>query len=294
MVGMRIGTVLPCMAAVLLAAMFLTGCSEGGNRRAAAGDREQRSRGAGAVSAQPAPASQGPILWQADFETGDLSQWDVGNRRDAMEEADSGRCSRPDSGVSTEQAHSGQYSMKMVIDAARTPSGCRQFRKAETASGLPLYYSAWFYFPERVTVGSQWNIFQFKAKAGGKSALFWKLDVRNNPAGDMVVILVWKGSGPGPQAGDGVKAQRYVQSLATLPVGQWVHLEVYLKQSEQFDGQLTVWQDGVQLFDMAGVRTKQPGGVQNWSINNYGLGLEPSPTTLYIDDAAISTERIGP
>ena len=51
-----------------------------------------------------------------------------------------------------------------------------------------------------------------------------------------------------------------------------------------------VWQDGVELFNVKAVRTRYPppNGVANeWSVNNYGDAITPSPTTIYIDDAEI-------
>lgn len=234
------------------------------------------------------------IVWSADFETGDLSQWAVNNTFKTIE-ADSGKCSRPKRGVTTEQAHSGQYSMKLVIDATRT-AGCRQFRKPEVDTGKPYYYSAWFYIPEEVQVGTFWNIFQFKSNGDDSdgSDVFWKLEVRNDPDGTMRIVPVWKGPIPGPHEGDGIDNHLYYQNLTSIPVGQWFHLEVYLKQSENFDGHIMAWQDGIEILNEQNVRTKYPGGNQGWSVNNYGEGLKPTPTTLYIDDVAISTERLGP
>jgi hypothetical protein len=232
------------------------------------------------------------IVWQADFETRDLSQWNMGESR-GDPKADSGLCFRPNNGVTDEQAHSGSYSMKMVINTL-FPAGCRQFRKPEPQSGESYYYSAWFYIPERVQVGVFWNLFQFKANLNGKSGLFWKLDVRNNETGDMVIVPVWDGPIAGPQAGDGVKRVPYFQTKTTMPVGEWFHLEVYLKQSEEFDGHIIVWQDGIELLNMDNVRTKWTGGYQSWSVNNYGRQLKPNPTTLYIDDVIVSMERVGP
>jgi hypothetical protein len=232
------------------------------------------------------------IVWQADLETKDLSQWMLDTTR-GDPKADSGLCMRPGRGVSDEQAHSGIYSMKLVINTFFT-SGCRQFRTEEPASGEAYFYSAWFYIPELVEVGAFWNLFQFKSNVDGKSGLFWKLDVRNNDAGEMMIVPVWDGPIPGPHAGDPVKRIPYFQTEITMPVGEWFHLEAYLKQSEEFDGHIIFWQDGVELLNMDNVRTKWPGGYQNWSVNNYGNQLRPNPTTLYVDDLVISTERIGP
>jgi hypothetical protein len=233
------------------------------------------------------------VVWQADMETGDLSQWRIGTNSKS-EQQDSGLCYRPANGVSNEQAHSGSYSMKMTIDS-RQDAGCRQFRRVEPPTGYPLYYSAWYYIPQQTRVGNFWNIMQFKAKLNGENGLFWKLDARNfKGTTDLGLMLEWKGPIAGPHAGDGVAIRKYENVEARLPVGEWFKLEAFLKQSEQFDGQITVWINGKQIYDVQNVRTKFPGGVQSWSVNNYGKGLLPNPTTLYIDDVAISTVHTGP
>lgn len=244
-------------------------------------------------------APSGSLLWKATMETGNLSQWILGLHPSTVAESDSGRCLRPTKGVTKDRAHSGVYSMKMTIDSS-VISGCRQFRRYEPILGRPLYYSAWYYFPKKTTVLGFWNIFQFKSyieqdDGDAERGLFWKLNVLNNPKdGAMVLLLGWKGPVEGPRASDGMTNTIYPQTLKTLPVGKWVHIEVYLKQSENFDGQIVVWQDGVELYNMQNVRTKYPGGVQTWSINNYGNKLLPNPATLLIDDVVISSTRVGP
>jgi hypothetical protein len=266
----------------ILVVTLLSGCG------ARAGAQRRNS-----VSAKSLPeiSVSGPVQWQADFESGDLLQWRVGSGANSPAEFDSGKCTRPENGVTTEQAHSGKYSMKLTIDTS-VQSGCRQFRWVESNRGEPLYYSAWFYFPQKAEAIEWWDIFQFKSKVtqGGKSTSepFWFVEVVNNPRGDMQLGLVWKDAQVGPAR------EYFTQNIATLPVGQWVHIEVYLKQSEQMDGQIIVWQDGVELFNVTGVRTKHVGGEQSWSVNNYAEGVYPSPISIYIDDAAISTERLGP
>jgi hypothetical protein len=76
-------------------------------------------------------------------------------------------------------------------------------------------------------------------------------------------------------------------------VGQWFHLEAYLRQSSAFTGQIIVWQDGVEIFNQNNVKTRYSTSANDWSINNYGDHVVPSPFTMYFDDAAISTARVG-
>ena len=241
------------------------------------------------------PSSEKPIadaiLWSADMETGDLSQWTHSGSHGGS--YDSGNCIRPQNGVSSEHAHSGRYSMKLTIDTS-VESGCRQFRHEEAITGKPLYYSAWFYIPQYYHPLNYWNVFQFKSEAGGANEPFWVVDVMaRSQTGALHLVLRWKGAVEGPaEEGKHRGTRRYDQAAADVPVGKWFRIEAFLQQSSDAKGELVVWQDGVQLWDMQNVKTKFPGGDQRWSVNNYSDKLIPSPATLYIDDAEISVTRV--
>lgn len=247
------------------------------------------SMGQSVISAASAQ-KPGSVLWSADMETGDLSQWtNKGTRGGSY---DSGKCIRPGNGVSTEQSHSGRYSMKLTIDTS-VESGCRQFRNEESVAGQPLYYSAWFYLPGYSRARNYWNIFQFKSEAGRLNDPFWVIDLMPRKAsGALHLVLRWKGAVEGPTAGETLKRTKYYeQDTANVPVRRWFHIEAFLRQASTATGRLTVWQDGLQLWDLPNVKTKYPGGDQRWSVNNYSDGITPSPATLYIDDATISVSR---
>lgn len=224
--------------------------------------------------------------WSADHETGDLSQWYVGggggefNSRAATSRA------------SQDVAHSGRYSAEMTI---QTPveSAVRLFRWSESRAHSEARYSVWFYFPQRYTAPVWWNIFSFKSRNGtAANDPFWSLQAGNRPGGAMYVFLNWWDGlsieGPHPRESGG---RNYSQTLRDIPIRQWMHLEVYLRQSSAFDGQITVWQDGVELFNLNNVRTRYPAsnGANEWAVNNYSAVIVPSPTTIYIDDAVITT-----
>jgi hypothetical protein len=87
----------------------------------------------------------------------------------------------------------------------------------------------------------------------------------------------------------------YEQNIASIPVDRWVHLEAYYKHSypNANSGRVTFWQDGQQIYDVPNVDTTNSANL-TWSLNNYCDTLSPSSATIYIDDAAISTSRIGP
>jgi hypothetical protein len=255
-------------------------------------------------------AASGKILWSADMETGDLSQWYA----PAKEAGHGNGGGVYNSGYATAEAsqdyaHSGKWSAKLTIT---TPgpnggsSGARLFRWKESRDPAyldsGLYYGAWFYLPKQYRLtgdphkGKFFNLFQFKSKHGANvvdPTLY--IDVQNRPNGAMYPTLYWwnglKMEGPHPGQFGG---KRFEQTSADLPVGKWVHIEVFLRQAGDFSGRITVWQDGVQIFDEDQTRTRYPDGDNQWAVNLYSDALSPNPSTIYIDDATISTYRVGP
>jgi len=247
------------------------------------------------------------ILWSADMETGDLRQWYSSKGKDkGGGEFDSGDAT---AAASQDYAHSGKWSLKLTITAPPSKgghsSGGRMFRWEEAADpayfSSGLYYGAWFYFPQAFRLsadprtGGFWSILQFKSKHPAGNDPIWYLDIQNQPDRPMYATLYWWNrlamEGPREKESGG---RRFTQAATNLPVGKWVHIEVYLKQASDFTGRLTVWQDGMQIFDESNVKTRYADGDNQWSVNNYSDGLQPAPSTIYIDDATISTSRVGP
>jgi hypothetical protein len=266
------------------------------------------------ADATPQPdAPAGTVLWSATHETGDKSEWyypstgPTGNYGGG--EYNSGIAS---STVSTTMAHGGSYALACTISTPSTPqSGVRFFRWRESRDNREAYYSAWFYFPQSFTLtadpstGQFWNLVQFKSRStGGRNDPLWAFYADNTSGGGLEMRAGWGWGGStvaGPHSTDGVGGKNYSQSIATIPIGQWVHFEAFLRQSKDFDGQVVFWQDGVKIFDFSGVRTSYDNPTYNswsasneWAVNNYSDGLDPSPATIYIDDAVIATYRVGP
>lgn len=239
-----------------------------------------------------------PLVWVATHEIGNLSEWKEGTSNNPSQ--DSGLCSRPKNGVSGEVAHTGKYSMKMSIQSWLPHSGCRQFRYPEIRTGKPYYYSAWLYFPEYYDVRGWSNIIQLKAKKNGKSGesdLFWSLRLMNRDNASMYFQLHWDQNNdlPGPTVDGKPKVgQYYNRSQLIVEPKKWTHVEMFVKPSSEFDGQIIVWQDGVEIYYLNNIRTKMPDGFNSWSVNSYGGYINPNPFTIYVDDVAISTTRLGP
>ncbi len=244
------------------------------------------------------------LLWRANMETGDLSQWKLGGTGGLY---NSGSW---DASVSTARAHSGRFSLKATISTPSSPtSAVRAFRWDEARAHRTAFYSAWFYFPAAYTLtgniatGQYWNIMQFKSRTtdDSRNDPIWMLNLGNRPGGGLLPHLVWSSEAPlaGPHQGESGYKEFAPRVPMQIPVGRWVHFEAFLRQSKDFDGQVALWQDGVKIFDLKNVRTSYDNpsfdawhADDEWSANNYSDGVSPNPATLYIDDAVISTRFV--
>lgn len=267
-----------------------------------------------------------PVIWTATHEAGTSDEWRINENTEPAQ--DSNYCARPLNGVSNEIAHNGEYSLKMTIDTTVHHAGCRTFRYPEASLGNTYYYSAWFYLPEHYTIYgndpdgtriSGWtNLMQFKTKQFGQtggSHLTWSWGLSNRPDGSMYIVTKWDDATglPGPSS-DYIlfppAPQQFHQNVINVQPRQWFHLEVYLRQNTftNYNGHITVWQDGVEIFNMGNVITRYPyisalqPSIDSWSMNSYGgvgptsdtTSLHPRDYTVFVDDAIVSTERIYP
>lgn len=251
-----------------------------------------RARSTAAVSTA-APLPTGQPLWTAGMEGGNLNEWyanDCGDKYDTLD----------GSTVPTrDYAHSGRWSAKMTISATSSggsTSATRLYRWCEQKLNRELYYSTWFYLPQRyqVNFGGWANWMQFKGVDASYNSPFFILDLANFSTGMMRLKLTWwpglKVEGPLPGQSGG---RSWLSSLE-IPVGRWFQVEVRHVCAPDFAGAIQVWQDGVEIFKLEGVKTRYPTGRCEWSLNNYGEKLSPSPVVLYVDDVVISRTRVGP
>jgi hypothetical protein len=217
----------------------------------------------------PAP---GALLWSADHETGDLSQW-KSRQGSAVFNTGTAEARVVQDGI----ARSGDYVLRLDIDTAGEPAtAARIFRWAENQPRA--YYSAWLYFTEAHRPDVFWNVMQFKSPPGsGRTEPTFTINVATDGRGVMRLYL-W----------DAVQGRSHGQrgDRVPLPVGAWVHLEMYLERATDASGRIVVWQDGVRLFDLDGVQTAFTDSI-HWSVNSYSDGLSPTRATIYVDDAEI-------
>lgn len=215
------------------------------------------------------PPPPGDVLWQADQETGNLDQWSIGQFGEAVFNTGTGSVS-----ISHDVAHSGSASLKMTISGA---SGTTQAARILRWYDNPVegYYSVWLDFPRVYRPAAWWNVYQFKS-LGTESDPTWVLNIGNRPDGSMFFYL-W----------DAITRTSYppLSSLNIKP-NQWTQVTAYLRRATDDTGRITIWQDGVLLFDVDHVQTALADNV-HWGIGNYTDDISPSDPVIYADDAEI-------
>ncbi len=163
------------------------------------------------------------------------------------------------------------------------------------------YYSTWLYFPRTYNPnkyapwdpgdGGWWNVFQFKVHdRQGVSQPMWSLNVDHDDTNnEMMFYLYSRYHTP--------SSYNQLDPVA-IPVKRWTHLEAYYKHATRKRGHITIWQDGILLFDISGVNTALEGGDQAsiWSIGSYtdhmAGDVTAGTTTIFFDDATVSTVRL--
>lgn len=223
------------------------------------------------------------LLWKATFEPGNLSEWTGDGQGSVYLENDTGGAPE----VTTALAHGGTHAGVVAIN----PSGgmlslSYLFRNQPTPQ--QAYYSAWFYVPSTIVIGSYLSLVHFRGSTTGDG---------QNPYGIWDVNLY-------PVPGTATLAaqlydfanQKDWQQLPTaipFPVNQWVQLEVYFAQAVGPTGRVTVWQDGTLILDRPATATVSTDWLQ-WDAGGASDNLLPAGAVVYLDDAAISTVRLGP
>lgn len=259
------------------------------------------------------------ILWSADHEEGDLSDWeDMGTDTyyagggvfltggaDAIAE------------IVADPVHSGVYAVSASISRAwRAENGPRAVRLMRWTDRpwnfdgdfFPndCFYSVWMFIPEPYNPnkyppwdpgdGGWWNVFQFKSDNNAGSQPVLELDLYQNDAtGELCFGLSTKAY-PDPDSEDHIQTYHEQDQPFIVPVGKWFHIEVRYVKGRNESGAATVWQNGVELFNVAGITTELSEQVA-WGIGSYtdhiDGGTEGGAARVYFDDAIVSRTRIG-
>ena len=219
------------------------------------------------------------ILWSATFEPGDLSEW----TGDGLGEVDANIAAMP--AVTTDVTHNGHYAGKTTVKPpAPGVDSINYFSRLQPSPG-EAYYGAWVYIAPGFAVGTWLSVVHFRCSYTGDSTNTfptWDINLYPQPDGSLTAQLYNYVTG---------KDLQQTNPIA-VPIGSWVHFEVFLKKTSDATGQFKVWQDDVEILDAEGVVTAQTDWME-WSVGGASNNVSPSPGLVYIDDATISVTRLG-
>jgi Polysaccharide lyase len=238
-----------------------------------------------ASTEEPSSFNPAAIVWKATHETGDISEWQ--QHGDFIRQGQSAYYS-----MVTPFAHTGNYSISLTIDTEGYSDSGGHAAYLFFWDQLPedaYYYSAWYYIPAGTQPQHWWNVWQWKSTYNGDtdySVPMYILDILEQNNGELALHLVYR-----PDIEEKID---YRQNQKTVPTDQWFHIEAYYKKAVDETGQVIVWQDGEEILNLSNVQTTEQDNTVYWSINHYTDEILPAPSSIYIDDAAITTERIGP
>jgi len=243
------------------------------------------------VPPTPAPAAQ--VLWSADMESGDLSEW---FGADNSGSAQSNAVTAFSAGIPPK---SGNWVMQQSVTGSVGGSRMNVFPglNALAQAGTTFYVSWWDYYPTQIKYGSadMFMIWQIASRdSGGVYSPIWGLYLNGS---DFTPSLGWSPNDmapPGPHAGESGK--RFYSSSVPVPVGKWVFFEVMVTPSASYSGAIKVWLNDQLVLDLSGIKTRFPdGGVSGLMYtthNAYGSGLTPTPASHYVDKVRYSLGRI--
>jgi len=224
------------------------------------------------------------VIWISLFEGDDLTEW--------TNTMGGGVIAYPDASdtvvVSSQHAHRGSYAALLTVNAGS--DGSQQNAGLTRAGGLPVsaYYSAWYYLPQTVSVGTFWTIFKFRMRSvvddPNSVGELYDVDLVNLPTGETTLQLFDHRTGaPVP-----LDLPNQV-----VPVGVWFQIEAFYQNANDATGRLTCWLDGQQIIDVSN-HAMSPTPWVEWDVVSVAANLTPSMVSIFVDDCAVSEARVGP
>jgi hypothetical protein len=227
------------------------------------------------------PAS---VLWRGTFEPGDLSEWTSDGEGNVYTQNVDVTTQKP--AATLAMAHSGRYGGILTI-APKASMASTSYLFRNQPSPPAGYYSAWFYVPSTIAVGAWLSLTHFSGSETGDGknlSAIWDVNLYPLPAGGLAAQLFNYLTGGNTRQ----------LTPVPFPLDTWTRLEVYLSKATGPTGELTVWQDGVQILQKMNIATVSNDWVQ-WDAGGAADATTlPSPASIYMDDAAISLVPLGP
>jgi hypothetical protein len=187
--------------------------------------------------------------------------------------------------IVTSPVHSGGFAAAFTVDVTSLltdgapRAGASQARCVR--QGLfpaEAYYGAWYFIPSPRTNNGTWNLFHFQAGArGGRLDRTWDVSLSSDGSGNLRLTIF-----------DFFRSMYFDTNTAlSVPIGSWFHVEFFLRRAADATGEVTLYQDGVVVYDLPNVVTDNSSDFCQWYVGNYADNLSPLQSTVYVDDVEI-------
>ncbi len=238
------------------------GATDGGSRTA--GSSNVTGSTGGGDAGLPEKAA---LLWEAGFETGDVSEW--------WEDDAGGPYVVNDARylVGEQHARTGRYALEATVVSIgeQLPQAVllRDFQQREA------YYSAYFCVREYYDT-SFWVIMK----------LMGEEPFMDNTTKDRFDIDLSRGEDGQLHLQFDEHGGEATLSDLPVPVDEWFQIELFYRSTPELDGRLVVWQDGTQVFD-TGERPTAPSERVTFGVGVAAWRVSPLPASIWIDDVAV-------
>lgn len=244
---------------------------------AGAGGGETSSTGSGGEGGQG--AAPPVLIWSADHETGDLSQWTADGRGGATWLSANGEAA-----VYPQLGRSSSHALLLGIGAPYLAVNmAQQCRWGVGEEDLPLEatYGAWLKLDNAEPATSYWMLMSFGYQTAASLETSLAVDVvfqNGVPHVGVFDHLAWEAVG---MAG------------VALPVGEWVHLEGLFRADAGSQGKLVLRQDGTEIVRIEGRPTSTADALRvAWCVVNGSDGFASATMKVIVDDASIEASAL--
>jgi hypothetical protein len=186
---------------------------------------------------------------------------------------------RASCGTVTSPAFEGKNAAAFTVTAS--PPGPSQTRcYLEGRFPVDAVYGAWFFIPALAEVGVWWNLMFFQGVVPPtQEPALWSVSLRNAPDGGLRLFLHAHAPLTVPASNPSIP----------VPIGRWFRVEFRLARALDATGAIALYQDGVPIVEATGLVTDRF-DFHHWYVGNWGDGLTPAESTVYVDDVTIRAE----
>jgi hypothetical protein len=183
--------------------------------------------------------------------------------------------------VESPTPYTGKFAAAFTVAGDTTTADRSQARCVrEGVMPTSAYYGAWYRVPAVKSKVDNWNLFHFEGlTAEGDASPLWDVSLAENAKGGLkLTVRNFRTATDEPV------------TIDRIPIDDWFHIEMQIVRSAQANGEITVYQDDVIVLNRKNLITDDTVWSQ-WFVGNYAKTLEPSVSTVYVDEISIREER---